>query len=82
MSNKIDRTSGLLGLTSTGFGVALFYKQRIQGEPPSEALVLGFAVSILSLIAYDRWCDRLWPFEREGAPGAIHYGAAARRNPG
>jgi hypothetical protein len=81
MSDKIDPVSGVLGLTAALLGFNLLRK-NVKGEELSREHLGAFAAATLSLVAYDRWYDGMWPFLNEDAPGRVHYGAVTRRNPG
>ena len=57
---KLDPTSFMIGGTAAALGVASL---ATAGTPkPNPILPLAFAGSTLSIIAYDRWHDRMWPF--------------------
>ncbi len=77
VSNKpgIDSTSLGLFLVAGGLGLRAYTKRREwQSEAEMLSDYLPFAGAVLVWIAYDRWYDGVWPFEREDAPGRDRYG--------
>lgn len=54
----LDTISFVIGGTAAGFAVS----GLMENEPTAQ---VGLPLSVVSLIAYDRWRDGMWPFTNE-----------------
>ena len=62
-SADLNQTSAAIAGTAVGLGIA----RVLAPKPVAPTQDLALAVSIVSLVAYDRWYDGLWPFA-QGTP--------------
>jgi len=61
-TKSLNLPSAAIAGAAVGLGVAVAAR-RLQGRGDNRTQDIALGVALLSLVAYDRWYDKMWPFE-------------------